>query len=87
LAIQEGGERSAISRNLKRAGLTWCAVVVAVGATIAIVQAGGAHTRAAVDGTLTLSAITLLPGIVCLVLSWLFSPPRGDDEGSGSPKS
>jgi predicted benzoate:H+ symporter BenE len=62
-------------------GLAWFALVVTVGATASIVEAASAQSRTTIEGTLTLSAIALFPGIVCLVLSWVFSPPREDDDG------
>jgi hypothetical protein len=79
LASPAGKERTTVSRILVRVGLAWCALVVTIGGAVAIAEVAGAQTRATVEGALTLSAITLFPGIVCLVLSWVFSPPREDD--------
>ena len=82
MASPEGTERSTVSRFLVRAGLAWCALDVTIGASTAIAEALRAQSRTTIEGTLTFCVIALFPGIACLVLSWVFSPPLEGGAGN-----
>lgn len=89
LASERGRELSKVSRLFVRVGLGWCAAVVIIGASAAGAEWEMAQPGSAIEGALTLSAIALFPGIVCLVLSWVLSPPSEDDDpvgGAGSDR-